>query len=130
MVYVIKIDTSGNKVFSKFISSNNRNIYYGFGDLGTINNNKFIIYGGFCDTIESYFYSKLIIADFNGNIIDSNTIPTDFGFINRGITLNNNDFIAVGDYSDTIPYKGYVVRFDTNLHVPPIGIKRYLKMSL
>ena len=117
----IRTDSSGNFLFAKRYDANRNQ---GFYDMKVINSNKYI----FTRTrsfINMPLDSYVMIIDSLGNAFNEQSFSLPGFVIFRSILLMpNGDFIFAGNGRNTIqsPYKTFIVRADSGLYAPPIGI--------
>ncbi len=129
VVDFIKIDESGNLLFAKkFTGENNWN--YGASDIKNINENKYLICSNAENLNRDTIITKIFLTDSTGNIIQSRIFnDRDFIKLNRVYIINNRDIIIAGscDYISPNYSSTLVIRMDSNLYVPPIGIRKLNK---
>jgi len=120
--FFIRTDTSGNLLYEKVFESNIFDDFY--RDMKVINSNRYISlslrdsgsWGGF---------GRALITDSIGNILSNKTFQSQvFTDILSIQLLGNGDiiFAGAGNYSVLQPRDMYVVRTDSFLNYPPIGI--------
>lgn len=124
VVALAKIDEFGTLIFAKRFSADS-NWTYIPTDIKKINQNKYLLCSNGYHGLDSVD-SKIYTTDSLGNIIQQRLFREyDYEQLNRAFVINNADVIFAGssdhvnpNYSDT-----WVVRMDSNLYSPPIGIK-------
>jgi hypothetical protein len=123
---IIRIDTSGNTIFSKVFYDDTSKDVYGI-DLNVINSNKYLVsttcVTSAVDTVEA----KELLVDSVGNIIKSKILnQNDWSYIKQTYVINENDIIMIGeaDYLNPNFQNTWVVRTDTDFSCPLIGIKK------
>ncbi len=128
-LYLMKIDTSGNTIFSKFFPEDD-SVQLQPWDVNVINNNRILLTGEL-DTLigwhQWWAYPTLIITDSVGNIIRSKINRPNMVNFTNSFVINNNSIITIGNYYDSTIYPWYYIygiRTDTNLNFPPIGIEK------
>jgi hypothetical protein len=117
----IRTDSSGNVLFTKRYDSNRNQ---GFYDMKIINSNKYI-FTRTRSIINMPLDSYVMIIDSLGNAFNEQSFSLPEFVIFRSILLMpNGDFIFAGNGRNTIqsPYKTFIVRTDSGLYAPPIGI--------
>ena len=125
--FILKTDANGNELFKKIFKSD---ISEYFNDLKIINVNKFII----CmerDSLIGFppvFSSKVIIIDSLGDILNEKSFNYGGGhYLNSILLLKNQNYIFTGT-SRPVSFGGiddiWVVRTDSLLSCPPLGIKK------
>ncbi len=126
VVYFIKIDELGNIKFSKKFESENNWNYYST-DIKKINENRYLFCSNGYNLGQDTIITKIFITDSTGNVIHSKKLnDRDYVKLNRAYIINNGDIILAGscDYISPNYASTLVVRMDSNLYVPPIGIKK------
>jgi hypothetical protein len=125
-IFIMKTDTSGNVFFMKRFESNN-NEY--LRDIKVINANKYL-FAIVKDSSQMTQISKIIVTDSLGTIMQqrSFTNPYSAGYIwfESLLIAPNGDYISGGliDQYNENEENVFIVRVDTSLYAPPIGINR------
>ncbi len=127
VAYFMKIDTSGNvRYVKRFHSTKNEALW----DMNVLSSNRYL----FTLTRDSTFEilsSKILITDSLGNIIKEKIVTTPYSagyiWLNSILPAANGDLIFAGhsELTDNDSTDVYVVRTDSMLNFPPIGIINY-----
>ena len=122
--------------FSKLNETGNLQYFYRFNadslwgyipmDIKKVNNNKYLLCAYGINLTHDTMDSRILTTDSLGNIYHEKIFrETDYIKVSRALVVGNNDIMLVGssdhvnfNYSDT-----WVIRTDSNLNAPPIGIK-------
>jgi len=119
--YFIRTDTSGNLLFKKVYTSFTNEAYLNFAVL----DNKYILSTSKIINPE-YLPAKVYVIDTLGTFIRQRSFnDTGQAELPAIFKISNNDIILAG-YLQTIAYTRhdfYVIRIDSLLNAPPIGIK-------
>lgn len=115
------VDTSGNLIHTKIYEANRNEE---FDDMKIISSNKYIFtrtrsLGS--NRADSY----VMIIDSLGNTFNEKSFALEEVVSFRSILImSNGDFVFAGDGRPVLssPWKTYIVRTDSNLYAPPIGI--------
>lgn len=119
-----KLDLEGNILYSKFYQQP-QNKYYAMNETKIINANKYLIsYNRFNSPVDTLLANAMITDSLGNIIVHKEFIGTDYTIFYRSILLENNDILFVGNSNHIDPdfENIYVVRSDSNLNAPTIGI--------
>ncbi len=123
----MKIDEQGNVISAKLILLNfNDEIE----DMQIINNNRFIIVTTNLKQIPPILTSKIHIIDSNGVTLSSQNLQfSNFISLFKVLPCGNGDMIFCGTAArfDTSNADVYVLRTDSSLNFPPIGVENVSK---
>jgi hypothetical protein len=124
-VSLSRIDTAGILSYFKILTEDTSHKNYVL-DMKVLSQNRFVFctdeYNLTHDTVNAHVY----ITDSLGYLLKNKRFTgTDFTYLKRVLPLNNGDILFVGesDFANFYFENAYVVRCDSNLYVPPIGIR-------
>jgi len=116
----IRIDSAGNLLFLKKYEIKRDEVFY---DMKIINPNKFIFTKSreFQNTFDSYV---MIIDSLGYSIREQSFTLADYALFTSILLMPNGDFVFAGEGRTALPSpkKTFIVRPDSNLYAPPIGI--------
>ena len=123
LTFIMKLDTNGNLIFAKDYTANNNEYYMS----SSVINNTIIF-----TTSKGYGYNhisgKVYFADMEGQIYRQKEI-NDTGQVQLHAIypISNNDILFAGYYGFYGPTRNdyYVIRTDSLLNPPPIGVNNY-----
>jgi len=128
----MRLDSLGNVIFSRFYPQPDSGQYW-MPNSKIINLNKYIFsYNRYGSSALDSILANAMITDSLGNIIIHKEFnSTDYTYFNRILLNNNNDILFVGNSNHINPdfENIYVVRADSNLYAPPIGINNIISIN-
>ncbi|MCI0450186.1 MAG: hypothetical protein L0Y79_10470 [Chlorobi bacterium] len=119
--YFVKTDTNGDTVFSRTFQFND-NEY--LDDLKIANANRYIL--AILTTLQKDSTARVLVTDSTGNILIQKIFTYgEYASFQAIQTLINGDIIFVGSAEPPLGqwYDTYIIRTDSNLNAPPIGIQ-------